>query len=90
MALTRFPEHCLVTSPPSNQKKVTHPAALTPNFAYKNFSLKTIREFGFFEYEPPIFLGWPCNKPFSAQKKKKKKKWYIDKRLERNKTMAMC
>jgi len=28
-------EHCPLTSPPTNQKKVTHPAALTPNFAFK-------------------------------------------------------
>ena len=34
---TRFLEHRPVTSPPTNQKKVTHPAALTPNFAYKTF-----------------------------------------------------
>ena len=51
-----------VTSPPTNQKKVTHPAARTPNFAYKNFSLKTFGGFGsFFEKEPRILL-----KPFSA------------------------
>ena len=62
----RFLEHCPVTSPPASQKKVTHPAALTPNFAYKNFSLKTIREFRDFEHEPPILLAWPCNKLFSA------------------------
>ena len=39
------------------------PAALTPNFAYKNSS-ETIREFGFFEQKLPVFLAWPCNKPF--------------------------
>ena len=32
----RFREHRPVTSPPTNQKKVTHPAALTPNSAYEN------------------------------------------------------
>ena len=31
---SRFLEHCSVTSPPTNQKKVTYPAALTPNFAF--------------------------------------------------------
>ena len=61
---TRVLEHHPVTSPPTNQKKFTHPAALTPNFAYKNFSPKTIREFGVFEHKPPVLLAWPCNKPF--------------------------
>ena len=63
---TRFLEHHPVTSPPANQKKVTHPAALTPNFAFRSFSLKTIREFRVFEHKTPILLAWPCNKPFSA------------------------
>ena len=63
---TGFLEHRPVTSPPTNQKKVTHPAALTPNFAYKNFSPKTIGEFRFFEHQPPVLLARPCNKPFSA------------------------
>ena len=30
----RFLEHRPVTSPPTNQKKVRHPAALTTNFAF--------------------------------------------------------
>ena len=60
---TRFLEHHLVTSPPTNQKELT---SCSPNFAYKNFSLKTIRDFGGFEHEPPILLAWPCNKTFSA------------------------
>ena len=33
-----FWERHPVTSPPNNQKKVTYPPALTPNFSYKNFS----------------------------------------------------
>ena len=45
---TRFLEHRPVTSPPTNQKKAIHPAALTPNFAYKNLSLKAIGESEFF------------------------------------------
>ena len=36
-----------------------------PNFAYKNSSPKTIREFGSFKHELSILLSWPCNKPFS-------------------------
>ena len=31
---TRFLEHCLAVSPPVSKKKVTHLAALTPNFAF--------------------------------------------------------
>ena len=31
---TRFLEHPSVASPPTNQKKVTHPAALTPNLVF--------------------------------------------------------
>ena len=61
---TRFLEHHLVTSPPTNQKELT---SCSPNFAYKNFSLKTIGEFGSFEYKPPILLARPSNKPFSLQ-----------------------
>ena len=63
---TRSLEPRPVTSPPANQKKATRPAALIPNFACKNFSARTIREFGFFEHKPPVHLAWPCNKPFSA------------------------
>jgi len=44
---TRFLEHCSVTSPPINQKKVTHSVALTPNFTHKNFSPKTTGSSGF-------------------------------------------
>lgn len=47
----RLLEHCPVTFPPTKQWKVTHPVALLPNFAYKNSSPKTIKEFGL-EYEP--------------------------------------
>ena len=58
---TRFLDPHPATSPPTNQKKVTHPAAHTPHFAYKN-SLKTFGGFGsFFEQEPRILL-----KTFSA------------------------
>ena len=47
---TRSLENHPVTSDwlPTNQKKVTHPATLTPNFAYEKFSPKTTREFGVF------------------------------------------
>ena len=39
-------------------------ATITPNVAFKNFFLKTIWEFGFFEHKPPFLLAGPCNKPF--------------------------
>ena len=45
---SRFLGHRPITSPPTNQKKVTYPVALPLNFAYKNFSLKTMGEFGVF------------------------------------------
>ena len=48
---TAFPQHCPGISPSANQKKVTHSVILIPNFAYKNFSLKTIQEFWVFEHE---------------------------------------
>ena len=36
----------------------------------KNIDFKTcFWEFRVFEHEPPIFLAWPCNKPFSVPKK---------------------
>ena len=56
----RLLEHPPVTSPPTNLKKVTHPANLTQNFAHKNSSLKTIQDFVSFEQEPLILLVWPC------------------------------
>lgn len=57
----RFLEHCPATSPPTNQKRVTN----IPNFAYKDFSQKSIREFRIFEHEPPV-LSSPCSKHFFA------------------------
>ena len=61
----RFLEHCPVRSPPTSQKKVTHFAALIPNFAYKNFYPQTFRMFRGFEHLPPVLLAWPWNE-FSA------------------------
>ena len=49
---TRLLEHPPGTSPPTNLKKVTHPASLTQNFAHKNSSLKTIQDFVTSEQEP--------------------------------------
>ena len=66
----RLPEHSPATLPPTNQKKVTHPAAFTPKFAYKNFFPQTIGEFRVFKQEPPILLAWACNKTFSAPNSK--------------------
>lgn len=60
-----FLDHHAVISPPTNWKKVLPPTALTPNFAHKHPSLKTSGDFGFFEQEPPVVLGWPCNTSFS-------------------------
>ena len=46
---TRFLEHCPVTSPATNQKKVIHPSALTPNFTYKTSPLNYWWIQGFWE-----------------------------------------
>lgn len=56
----RFLEPRPATSPPANQKTVTRPDALTPNFAIKHVSPKTVRGFRVFEYEPPILRARPC------------------------------
>jgi len=63
---TRVLGYHRIVSPPTNQKKVIHCAALTPNFAFKNSSLKTISDFRTFENEPPVLFGWLYNEPFSA------------------------
>lgn len=63
---SRFLEHCLFASSAANQKNITHPSALGSSIAYKNISLKIIREFGIFENKLPAFLAWPSNIPFSA------------------------
>ena len=60
--MIKIPENHPVTSPLTNQKKVMHPAALPTNVAFKNPSLKAIREFGSFEHEMLVLLSGPCNK----------------------------
>lgn len=55
-----------VSSPPTNQKRVTCPAALPPHFVYKNFSPRIIEELRVFECEPPVLLSWPFDKTYSA------------------------
>ena len=57
---TRLLEHPPVTSPPTNLKKVTHPASLTQKSAHQNSSLKAIQDFVPFEHEPFTLLVWPC------------------------------
>ena len=58
-------EHRPITSSPTNENKVTGSSALTLNFAFENFSLKTIRV-QVFENQPPVLLSQPCNQSFSA------------------------
>ena len=60
----RCREYSPIHPPSTNQKKVTYPATLSPNFAYKTFSPQTIREFRGFEHRPPVFLAWRCNQLF--------------------------
>ena len=64
---TRFLEyHHPFTSSPINQKKVPHPGALTPNFAYKNFLPETIRELRFLCARATWSASWPCSGLISA------------------------
>ena len=60
-------EHHPVTAPPINQKKTPHPEAFTPNFAYKNFSLKTIRDFGVLNMSRLFSWLGPAIKPSLLQ-----------------------
>ena len=62
---TGFLEHRPITSSPTNENKVTGSSALTLNFAFENFSLKTIKVH-VFEHQLPVLLAQPCNQPFSA------------------------
>ena len=56
----KFLEHYPVTSSKTNQKEVTNPAALTPDFAVKNHSLETIGEFRFSEPQGAWFSLYGC------------------------------
>ena len=46
---TRFLEYCPVTTPPNNQKKVTHSVAFPTNLPFKTLP-QGQREFGLFEH----------------------------------------
>lgn len=65
--LSRFLEPHPVTSLPTNLCKVIQPAVFLPNFAYKNSSLKAIREFASLSPSCLFILHVPCNKIFSVQ-----------------------
>ena len=77
-----------VTLPPTNEKKVTYPAAaLSPNFTFKYTSLKTIEKFGSFEHEPPVYsLSGTCNKhcafPHHREVSVDWLCWVVDKRTQ--------
>lgn len=45
-----------ITSPPTNQKIVTSPVVITPNFAYKNFFSQTMRSLWCFSMSHPFSL----------------------------------
>ena len=57
---TRFLEHHPVTSQPTKQKKVTHPADLIPNFAYKTSPQKPSGILGFLSISHPLSLLVPA------------------------------
>jgi len=42
------------------------PASFTPDFAYKNSSIKAMWEFESLQHELPALPAWPCSKPLSA------------------------
>ena len=64
---TRFlGNHHAVASPPTNQKKVICPAAITPNFAFKNSYPKWLESLRFLSMMFLFSLLGPCSKPFSA------------------------
>ena len=63
----RFLGHHPVTSPPINQKKATHPAALPQNLPLKILPSNPSESLGFFlSMSCSCSLLGPCNKPFSA------------------------
>lgn len=69
-----------VTSPPTHQRRVTHPSALPPNLACRNSSLKVIWKFvwAFWTWASHLFslLGlW--NKSFSALSSHHKEKIFV-------------
>lgn len=53
-----FLKYYPITSPPISQKKVKHSSTLLSNFAFKNCSLNTIREFNSFKQKLLILLAW--------------------------------
>ena len=59
---TRFLEQCPVTSSPTNQKKVSYPAALTPSFAHVSFSPQTRGVWGVISTSHVFFLHGPAIK----------------------------
>ena len=59
---TRLLEHHPVTSSPTNQKKVSYPAALTPSFAHVSFSPQTRRVWGVISTSHVFFLHGPAIK----------------------------
>ena len=64
---TRFlGHHHAVASPPTNQKKVICPAAITPNFAFKNSYPRWLESLRFLSMSCLFSLLGPCSKPFSA------------------------
>lgn len=65
----RFLAHNPATPPSTIQGKVTHPAALSINFAYKNSPLKTIREFEVLSTSHLFSLPGSCNKIFLCSKR---------------------
>lgn len=85
---TEVPGTPPVTLPPTNEKKVTYPAAaLSQNFTFKYASLKTTEKFGSFEHEPHVYsLSGTCNKHCTFPHHKEVSVdwlcWVVDKRTQ--------
>ena len=56
----RFLEHHPLTSPPTNQKKVTHPAALTPNLSLKTLPWNSLGSSGLLSMSHSFSLVGPA------------------------------
>lgn len=52
--MTETPGPPLCSSPPTNQRRIIHPTALTPNSACENSAPKTIEDFRSFEHQLPV------------------------------------
>ena len=65
----RFLEYSTDTLPPTNQKKVIHPAVLTPNFVFEIFPPNCRGSLGNLSPSHPFSMLGPFNKSFFVPKR---------------------